>query len=190
MKKFLKIFLVSVSCFVFALLIGGYFYFNQFVSFQTFMNENNIQEMDRMIQKQGYNVHQTRLGHNHLRLYLAANYPQSNPNVIQKLIDLGYNINFLQNQNDISDLMFAVVLGDLSAVKILIQNGADVNYIHQKSRFSVLDTAIRSGKFEIANYLIENTSAKLSAATTEIDINEIRHDVGLGKLSPIILEKF
>ena len=180
---------LAIVILIFTIFTALYFYMADFVEFQTRMNNNDFPGMQKMVREEGYNVNQTRLGHNHFRLYLTAKHSRTSEDILEKLVRCGYQINNRMPDQGISDLMFATILGDIAAVKFLIKNGADVNYKNPETHLSILDTALRSNKPEIANYLLENTAAKLSAADTKKDYKAAVYYTKSGILSPLILER-
>lgn len=65
-----------------------------------------------------------------------------------------------ENYTGVTPLRFAIVSGDLSRVKLLVEKGADVNNVYSDNRFyddgAPIFTAIYEGTEEIAAYLIDN----------------------------------
>lgn len=82
---------------------------------------------------------------------------------MKQLIDAGYNVNEEINSYPSTALLHAIHQKDLEAVKLLVENGADVN-IHVKNGGIPLDNAIYSGDERIIIYLLEN-GADVSLAT-------------------------
>lgn len=127
------------------------------------------------------------------RLVKPINYGAGyNPETLKLLIENGGNVNsFNEGANYQTPLIWAINRGKLENVKILVQNGALINYdtiTHEYILQSPLHRAINDKKYEIAKYLLEQ-GANPNYKTTEvyedcivcpIDIAPI-HEIGLIK---------
>jgi len=73
--------------------------------------------------------------------------------MIEKLLKRGANVNFIDSFNN-SPLIYAVQNRQLLVLKLLVQYGANINYINKGK--SVLMNAIELGEVDITKYLIEH----------------------------------
>lgn len=89
-------------------------------------------------------------------LYYAAKYKRYE--ILKLLIDNGAN----QNREIYSILREAILNNDTESARLLIQNGADVNYYEGLVNETVLYTALKKKEYGIAKLLIEN-GAKIDA---------------------------
>lgn len=77
---------------------------------------------------------------------------QDNVNIIQMLIDYGYDINAQGTKNQYTPAHDAVWADNLAALKILVENGADLT-IKAKDGYTPLEKAKKENKIEIVQYL-------------------------------------
>jgi len=81
----------------------------------------------------------------------------NNPDKVKELIDAGFNVN-TELQDKLSPLMFAIEYNDINTCKILLDNGADINYISYDrdmlyfcNNVKILNMLIRRGGFKPKN---------------------------------------
>jgi len=74
--------------------------------------------------------------------------------IIDNLIKRGADINFVDNDGN-TPLICAIQIGSLPIIELLIENGANVNYIIENKHKSVLTYAIELGELEIVKHLVK-----------------------------------
>lgn len=74
--------------------------------------------------------------------------------IIQKLINNGYKINSI-DKDEKSPLVYAIQMRLLSIVKLLVENGADINFLIKNNDLTVLMFAIEHGNLDAFKYLVE-----------------------------------
>jgi hypothetical protein len=86
-------------------------------------------------------------------IYQAAR--SDDPGYLRWLIEQGADVNATSNLGE-SGLMIASGYGYMDLVRILVENGADINMKMGESQTTALMRATRGGHTEIVRYLIEN----------------------------------
>jgi len=74
--------------------------------------------------------------------------------IIQKLINNGYKINSI-DKSEKTPLVYAIQYHLLSVVRLLVENGADINYFMKDTNTTVLMYAIERGNLDSFKYLVE-----------------------------------
>lgn len=101
--------------------------------------------------------------------------------ILQFFIDNGCDV----NGNDIDFTPLALASGDnnLSAVKCLVENGAEINTKSSEVSYTPLGCAIESGNMEVVKYLVEN------GAIIDGDIIELAVEAGSKNILNYLEEK-
>lgn len=91
----------------------------------------------------------------------ACEFPYKDIKFIKKLIEYGANVNAIEvgerregNSTRGTPLIYASGSGNLEFVKILVENGADINYMNEYDR-TALAEAVMLDNFDIVLYLLE-----------------------------------
>ena len=91
----------------------------------------------------------------------ASSYKDNKSIFVEKLLEHGADINdrrelsFAENgERGGTALMFAANCGNFKIVKLLIDNGADINYIDDYNKATALGMSIWTNQYEIAYYLL------------------------------------
>jgi ankyrin repeat protein len=74
--------------------------------------------------------------------------------ILQKLIKKGANVNFIDKEEN-TPLVYAIQMKSLPIIKLLIENGANINHLIKSSYITVLMEAIGLGEMDIVKYLVE-----------------------------------
>ncbi|OUM63993.1 hypothetical protein PIROE2DRAFT_9380 [Piromyces sp. E2] len=104
--------------------------------------------------------------------------------IVEKLISKGSNVNSSDKDGNTS-LIYAIQNKSLSIVKLLVENGANVNYYNPYTNKTILKYAVDSGVLDIVKYLVtynasiycNNPNAIPIFGKTIVDINEIYIDI-------------
>lgn len=159
---------------------------NHFYQFSLAIFSDNLPAMEQMV-KSGYNINDEEKGLRHLQLYLAGRQNYIYLPTIKKMFELGYKLN--QNTDkSMPELHYCVMGGDLEAIKLLLAHGADVN-LQNKIGATALDIALFLKKYEIADYLLKHTPAKINLSKRNDIANQSAKAVHDGKLSSLYFER-
>jgi len=74
--------------------------------------------------------------------------------IIDNLIKRGADINFEDNEGN-TPLIYAIQNGSLPIIELLVENGANVNYVIKSKNKSVLTYAIELGELDIVKHLVK-----------------------------------
>lgn len=80
----------------------------------------------------------------------------------KRFIEMGANVNFVDQVWGLTPLHFAVSDGKIEIVKLLIKKGHKINCRENKHGLTPLDIAIKRKNKEITDFLIENGAKKSS----------------------------
>ena len=144
---------------------------SQIISSLTYDNTDKLQNL---ISKNKVPLNQTFTKHNRTLIQLSCYYGAKN--CLKKLIDLGNDINIPEKQNNDTPLIIASKFNYLELVKILCSQ-ENINFnIKNYNNLNCLDMAICRGNYEIALYILENTTLKIEKTLEEyIEINNRLH---------------
>lgn len=159
---------------------------NHFYQFSLATFSDNLPAMEQMV-KAGYNINDKAKGLRHLQLYLAGRQNHIYLPTIEKMFELGYKFN-LDTDKSMPELHYCVMGGDLEAIKLLLAHGADVN-LKNKIGATALDIALFLKKYEIANYLLKHTPAKINLSKRNDIATQSAQAVHDGKLSSLYFER-
>ncbi len=101
---------------------------------------------------------------------LGAAVLSKNVELVSYVIDLGINVNLEANEDGWTSILIAATVGDFEIFKLLVDSGADVNFISDQGDTCV-DLAASNGFREIVDYLCAHP--RFDPETDESDAQEV-----------------
>ena len=138
------------------------------------LNYDNSDKLQTIINNNKIPLNQTFTNHNRTLIQLSCYYGAKN--CLKTLIDLGNDINLPEKQNNDTPLIISAKFNYLELVKILLSQ-EKINFNTKNyNNLNCLDMSICRGNYEIALYILENTTLKIEKTLEEyIEINNKLH---------------
>jgi hypothetical protein len=134
------------------------------------LNFDNSDKLQNLIKNKNIQLNQTFTNHNRTLIQLSCYYGAKN--CLKTLINLGNDFNIPETQNNDTPLIVSSKFNFIELVKILLAQ-ENINYsLKNYNNLNCLDMAICRGNYEIALYILENTTLKIEKSLDQyIDIN-------------------
>jgi len=107
-----------------------------------------------------------------------TNHPSTHNDIIKTLISYGANVNYIFNDSysiKISPLMIAAEMGNLSIVKMLLEQGVDINHC-EGNNTTALTAAIYSKNMKIVSFLLSQGADINAGPSIDKTDNKYSHD--------------
>lgn len=107
-----------------------------------------------------------------------------NVKVVKKFLDEGTDVNYTSFAW--SALQMAAGKGQLAAVKLLVEHGANVNYQHPITKMTALHLAAYEGYNDVVQYLLEHGADPNIKLRGNVSILRVVRDLGNTKTAEIL----
>jgi ankyrin repeat protein len=117
-------------------------------------------------------------------MHIAAKY--GNANIISKILTINkLDIDILNEENKETALFIAAKNGYEEASKLLIDHGANINYVEPETEMRIADATIVGSNLKILNYLLSE-NPNILEITNSFGATPIHYAVGANKLDLVI----
>jgi uncharacterized protein len=105
--------------------------------------------------------------------------------IVKKYLDSGTDVN--EKFFAWTAIQIATNNNQLAVVKLLVERGADINYVHPVTKMTALHLAAYDGHQEIVKYLISKGADLTLKLKGDVSILRLVHDKGDKKMEEILL---